>query len=109
MAGCILCAKKGEPMRRLFALRAIAIVAAIALVSGVGSRNARARSTATPAYSIQAILYASDPDNVANLVMGAPRGKITLAMAVWLLRGGGRNILFDSGYHRDTFLKYFPS
>jgi glyoxylase-like metal-dependent hydrolase (beta-lactamase superfamily II) len=28
---------------------------------------------------------------------------------VWLIRGGGRNILFDSGYHRDTFLKYFPA
>jgi glyoxylase-like metal-dependent hydrolase (beta-lactamase superfamily II) len=30
-------------------------------------------------------------------------------MVVWLIRGGGRNILFDSGYHPDTFLKEFPS
>src|SRR5258708_1894822 len=42
--------------------------------------------------------------------MGAPKGeKIAIAMVVWLIRGGGRNILFDSGYQRDTFLKYFPS
>ncbi|HEX4544222.1 MAG TPA: N-acyl homoserine lactonase family protein [Candidatus Acidoferrum sp.] len=63
-----------------------------------------------PAYSIQAIRYASAEDEVAGLVMGAPKGeKINIAMVIWLIRGGGRNILFDSGYHRDTFLKYFPS
>ncbi|HKW57644.1 MAG TPA: N-acyl homoserine lactonase family protein [Candidatus Acidoferrum sp.] len=63
-----------------------------------------------PDYSIQAIRYASAEDQVAGLVMGAPKGeKIEIAMVVWLIRGGGRNILFDSGYHRETFLKYFPS
>jgi glyoxylase-like metal-dependent hydrolase (beta-lactamase superfamily II) len=63
-----------------------------------------------PEYSIQAIRYASAEDEVAGLVMGAPKNeKINIAMVVWLIRGGGRNILFDSGYHRDTFLKYFPA
>ena len=63
-----------------------------------------------PEYSIQAIRYASAEDEVAGLVMGAPKGeKIHIAMVLWLVRGGGRNILFDSGYHRETFLKYFPS
>jgi len=66
-------------------------------------------ASSTPEYSIQAIRYASAEDNVANLVMGAPREKINLAMVIWLIRGGGHNILFDSGYHRDTFLKEFPS
>lgn len=67
-------------------------------------------ATAAPEYSIQAIRYASAEDEVAGLVMGAPKGeKINIAMVIWLIRGGGRNILFDSGYHRDTFLKYFPS
>lgn len=61
-------------------------------------------------YTIQAIRYANAEDEVAGLVMGAPKGeKINLAMVIWLIRGGGHNILFDSGYHRDTFLKYFPS
>jgi len=69
-----------------------------------------AHPAAAPEYSIQAIRYASAEDEVAGLVMGAPKGeKINIAMVVWLIRGGGHNILFDSGYHRDTFLKYFPS
>jgi glyoxylase-like metal-dependent hydrolase (beta-lactamase superfamily II) len=64
----------------------------------------------SPEYSIQAVRYASAEDEVAGLVMGAPKGeKINIAMVVWLIRRGGHNILFDSGYHRDTFLRYFPS
>jgi glyoxylase-like metal-dependent hydrolase (beta-lactamase superfamily II) len=42
--------------------------------------------------------------------MGAPRDEKTdIAMVVWLIRGGGRNVLFDSGYHRDAWLKEFPA
>jgi len=91
-------------LRYLPALRATLILAVLALF-------VRAGGSAIPDYSIQAIRYASAPDiDVANLVMGAPREKkITIAMVVWLIRGGGRNILFDSGYHRDTFLKEFSS
>jgi glyoxylase-like metal-dependent hydrolase (beta-lactamase superfamily II) len=63
-----------------------------------------------PEYSIQAIRYADSlAEPVANLVMGAPKDeKVDIAMVVWLVRGGGRSILFDSGFHRETFLKYFP-
>jgi glyoxylase-like metal-dependent hydrolase (beta-lactamase superfamily II) len=85
-------------------------MATIALLPpGVASQNARSGGTVTASSSIQAIRYAFAPDDVADLVMGAPKEKITLAMVVWLIRGGGRNILFDSDYHRDTFLKDFPS
>jgi len=65
---------------------------------------------ATPEYSIQAIRYASAPDvPVSELVMGGPKDqKIEIAMVVWLIRGGGHTILFDSGFHRETFLKDFP-
>jgi glyoxylase-like metal-dependent hydrolase (beta-lactamase superfamily II) len=66
-------------------------------------------ASSTPEYSIQAIRYASAEDDVANLVVGAPHEKINIAMVIWLIRGEGRNILCDSGYHRDTFLKEFPS
>jgi glyoxylase-like metal-dependent hydrolase (beta-lactamase superfamily II) len=63
-----------------------------------------------PEYSIQAIRYADLPDfPVSALVMGAPQGeKIEIAMAVWLIRGGGHNILFDAGFHRESWFKYFP-
>jgi glyoxylase-like metal-dependent hydrolase (beta-lactamase superfamily II) len=46
---------------------------------------------------------------VSALVVGGPKDvKVDIAMVVWLIRGEGRTILFDSGFHRDTFLKYFP-
>jgi glyoxylase-like metal-dependent hydrolase (beta-lactamase superfamily II) len=84
-------------MKKLFFLIPVILASALSALTG-------------PEYSIQAIRYASAEDEVAGLAMGAPKGeKINIAMVVWLIRGGGRNILFDSGYHRDTFLKYFPS
>jgi glyoxylase-like metal-dependent hydrolase (beta-lactamase superfamily II) len=61
----------------------------------------------SPQYSIQAIRIADSPgDSVADMVMGAPKGeKIDSIYAVWLIRGGGRNILFDSGFHRERWFK----
>jgi glyoxylase-like metal-dependent hydrolase (beta-lactamase superfamily II) len=60
-----------------------------------------------PEYSIQAIRIADSPgDSVAEMVMGAPKDeKIDTIYAVWLIRGGGRNILFDSGFHRQRWFK----
>lgn len=61
----------------------------------------------SPEYSIQAIRFANSPgDSVAEMVVGAPKDeKIDNIYAVWLIRGGGRNILFDSGFHRDRWFK----
>ena len=58
-------------------------------------------------YSIYAIRYANSPgDLVSSMVIGAPSGeKLDTVYAVWLLRGGGRNILFDSGFHRERWFK----
>jgi glyoxylase-like metal-dependent hydrolase (beta-lactamase superfamily II) len=60
-----------------------------------------------PDYSIQAIRLADSPgDSVADMVIGAPKNeKIDTVYALWLIRGGGRNILFDSGFHRDRWFK----
>src|ERR1700730_3424768 len=62
-------------------------------------------------YSIQAIRYGTIANfPVASLVMGAPRDeKTVIAMVVWLIRGGGHNVLFDSGFHREVWLKRFPT
>ena len=93
-------------LKRLLCLAPFLFVLLILLVS-LARVSAKSPS---PDYSIQAIRYASAEDDVSGLVMGAPKGeKITIAMVVWLIRGADRNILFDSGYHRDTFLKYFPA
>ena len=64
-------------------------------------------STPTPEYSIEAIRYADSPgDSLAELVIGAPKDeKIDTVYALWLIRGGGRNILFDSGFHRQRWFK----
>ena len=64
-------------------------------------------STPTPEYSIEAIRYANSPgDSLAELVIGAPKDeKIDTVYALWLIRGGGRNILFDSGFHRQRWFK----
>jgi len=70
---------------------------------------AGASATSRPEYSIQAIRYANSPgDSVADLVMGAPKEeKIDTIFAIWMIRGGGRNILFDSGFHREQWFKYW--
>jgi glyoxylase-like metal-dependent hydrolase (beta-lactamase superfamily II) len=64
-------------------------------------------ASSTPEYSIQAILLANFPgDSVADMVVGAPKDeKIDTVYALWLIRGGGRNILFDSGFHRERWFK----
>lgn len=64
-------------------------------------------ATATPDYSIEAIRYADSPgDSVSELVMGAPKNeKLDTVYVIWLIRGGGRNILFDSGFHRLRWFK----
>jgi len=87
----------------------VALTLAVVCALGWTKSAPRAQESA-PNYSIQAIRYATAEDEVAGLVMGAPKGeKIEIAMVIWLIRGGGHNILFDSGYHRETFTKYFPS
>jgi glyoxylase-like metal-dependent hydrolase (beta-lactamase superfamily II) len=60
-----------------------------------------------PEYTIQAIRYADSPgDSVADLVVGARKEeKVDTVYALWLIRGGGRNILFDSGFHRQRWFK----
>ncbi|HUK15155.1 MAG TPA: N-acyl homoserine lactonase family protein [Bryobacteraceae bacterium] len=62
---------------------------------------------AQPNYEIYAVRYATIPDfPVSQLVAGAdPARKLDIAMMVWLVRAGGRNILVDSGFYRDQFFK----
>jgi hypothetical protein len=67
-------------------------------------------ASSTPEYSTEAIRYATSPDvPVSDLVIGAPKEEnVDIGCFVWLTRGGGRALLFDSGFHRDRFLKDFP-
>lgn len=62
---------------------------------------------AAPKYEVFAIQYATIAQfPVASLVEGADKDrKLDIAMMVWLIRGGGRNILVDSGFYRDDLVK----
>jgi glyoxylase-like metal-dependent hydrolase (beta-lactamase superfamily II) len=66
-------------------------------------------TAAQPAYNIDAIRYATISNfPLSGLIMGAPRDQTTdIAMAVWLIRGGGHTILFDSGFHRQKWIDQF--
>ena len=91
-----------EPARRF--LRAIAVVLVFWPLPGAGVSG-------KPEYSIEAIRYGTIAGfPVSALVMGAPKDEKTdIAMVVWLIRGGGHSILFDSGFHREAWLKQFPT
>jgi glyoxylase-like metal-dependent hydrolase (beta-lactamase superfamily II) len=58
-----------------------------------------------PTYEIYALRYATLPDfPVAELVAGAdPARRLDIAMMIWLVRGNGYTILFDSGFYRQHF------
>ncbi|MGA7237228.1 MAG: N-acyl homoserine lactonase family protein [Bryobacteraceae bacterium] len=60
-----------------------------------------------PQYEIYAVRYATIPGFALNgLIEGAEPGrKLDIAMMVWLIRGNGKNILFDSGFHRDRYIQ----
>jgi len=60
-----------------------------------------------PKYEVYGIRYATLKDfSVAGLVAGADKSrKMDIAMMVWLIKGEGRNILFDCGFYRDQFMR----
>ena len=70
----------------------------------VGSVCAQTRA---PIYTVEAIRYGTIKDfPVAGLVAGADKSrKMDIAMVYWLVQGGGRNILVDSGFYRPQFFK----
>ena len=91
-------------MRSALALMASAFFLFL-FASSVPGRTAES----SPEYSIDAIRYGTVRDfPLAGLVMGAPKDeKIDIAMVVWLVRGGGHTILFDSGFHRQRWIDSF--
>ncbi len=76
---------------------------AIAIVIALGASPARDQ----PKYEVYAIRYATIHDfAVSGLVAGADKSrKMDIAMMVWLIKGDGRNILVDSGFYRDQFMR----
>lgn len=57
-------------------------------------------------YEIDAIRFATVPAfRVSGLIAGADTSRrLDIAMSVWLLRGGGHNVLVDAGFHRQRYI-----
>lgn len=66
-----------------------------------------AASAVAQPYDVYAIRYATIPQfPVSGLIKGADQSrKLDIAMMVWLIRGGGRNVLVDTGFYRPQFFK----
>jgi len=62
-----------------------------------------------PEYTIEAVRYGTIRDfRTSGLVMGAdPAERMNIAMVLWLVRGDGRVIIVDSGFHRPGWFRSF--
>ncbi len=81
-----------------------AVFASALLLAASSPDGASTSAQSAPEYTIDAIRFATIPQfRVSSLVAGAdPAERVDIAMVVWLIRGGGRNILLDTGYYRAT-------
>src|SRR5262252_2850415 len=59
-----------------------------------------AATKAPPTYEVYAVRYATLPGfKVSSLIRGADTSRrLDIAMMVWVVKGGGRTILVDSGF-----------
>ena len=78
-----------------------------ALILALGCAPWTTHAADRPPYTVDAVRYGTIADfAVRGLVQGAdPARKMDIAMVVWLIRGGGRNVLVDSGFYREQFFK----
>jgi glyoxylase-like metal-dependent hydrolase (beta-lactamase superfamily II) len=67
----------------------------------------RAPAGAGDRYTVDAVRYGTLPSfPVRGLVVGADSARrMDIAVMVWLLRGPGRTVLVDAGFHRDKFVQ----
>ena len=88
-------------------MRAVAASLLTTLLIGQAAFAQTQPAPSAPQYEIYALRYAHIPDfSVASLIAGADRDrKLDIAMMVWLIKGNGRVILFDSGFYRDKFMQ----
>ena len=68
--------------------------------------------TAPPTYEVYAVRYATIPQfKLSALLAGADTSRrIDIAMMVWVIKGDGRTVLVDAGFHREDFVnRYHPT
>ena len=84
------------------------VVRAAALIALASITTSRAHGQpAPPTYEVYAVRFGTQASYPTRfLVVGADSARRSqLAFTVWLVRGGGRTVLVDAGFHRDKFLQ----
>jgi glyoxylase-like metal-dependent hydrolase (beta-lactamase superfamily II) len=86
-------------MRKLAAGVVAALLAAAAVHAGADADQ----------YEVYAVRFATIAGfPVSSLVAGASRDRrLDIAMMIWVLKGGGRVALVDSGFHRERYFRQF--
>jgi glyoxylase-like metal-dependent hydrolase (beta-lactamase superfamily II) len=96
-------------LRKLEKLFAIIIVGTLVTSAFVLSFPAatKAQQAGQPLYEVYALKYATLANfPVSALVKGVDSSrKLDIAMMVWVIRGNGRTVMFDSGFYHDRFLQ----
>ena len=86
----------------------ITFLLALLWSSGLQSADSSLKAAA-PQYEVYAVRYATIPDfPVAGLISGADKSrKLDIAMMIWVVRGGGRIVLVDTGfYHPEVYSNF---
>jgi glyoxylase-like metal-dependent hydrolase (beta-lactamase superfamily II) len=85
----------------------IACLLAVSLCPRFTSPRGLAQAPQHPNYEVYALSYGVYPNfPVSGLIEGADKTrKIDLQMMIWLVRGGGKNILVDTGCYHENVVK----
>lgn len=84
----------------------LSVSSRVSLLASAALGIAAATVKAPPTYAVYAVRYATLPRfRVSGLIAGADTSRrLDIAMMVWVIKGGGRTILVDAGFHRDDFV-----
>lgn len=98
---------RDDGMERTSRRRSFAWLARVFVVSAFTLFAVAASARRPPAYEVYAVRYATLPRfKVSALIAGADTSRrLDLAMMVWVIKGGGRTILLDAGFHRDDLVR----
>jgi glyoxylase-like metal-dependent hydrolase (beta-lactamase superfamily II) len=95
-------------MKHSLARFPVALVAAFTFCLFTSNLTAVAQPFQTSAtqYEVYAVRFATIPFSVSGLVAGADKSRtLDIAMMVWVIRGGGRIVLVDSGFVNEKFMQ----
>ncbi|HEV2387221.1 MAG TPA: N-acyl homoserine lactonase family protein [Candidatus Acidoferrales bacterium] len=103
--------RRNPDIRKLYLLAGLLFFAGCGLAARARPIAARAtgvKAASEPVYQVYAIRYGTLKGfPLRGLVHGpdVPATREDIALIFWLAKGGGRNILFDSGFYRDQFMQ----